>query len=345
MRLNQKLLYTLWDAKLWLVLLLLTDDVFIFFMWLIDLASFHVLVWLMVSVSALLFLLAILLEWKREVRLDKARHQFIMDPDESNEKILCNLAPKSSEGQIHEIAKMLREFQEVCNEQKSLVLDYEDFIEAWVHEIKTPLSLMTLILDNRKDEMSQLVYQRIEYARNQMQEDVEQILYYARLKSVHKDYLFERVSLRSCCTDTVSEYKTFLEERGFNISIQVSDDMVVTDRRGLAFMLGQIINNSVKYAKETNKSPSIVFLSEPSTNDNFSFLTVRDNGIGVKASDLPFIFDKGFTGDTDEHRKKATGMGLYLVKQMANDLNISLDAYSEYGKGFEIIMKFPIVRD
>lgn len=345
MRLNKKLLNALLDAKPWLTLLLLTDGVFIFFMWLADPDAFHVLVWLMLSVSLLLFILAIFGVWKREIRLDKAWNQFLMKPDESNEKTLCQLAPKGSRQHIHEIETTLRDFKKVCNEQKALVLDYEDFIEAWVHEIKTPLSLVTLILDNRKDEMSPLVYQRIEYARNQTQEDVEQILYYARLKSTHKDYLFERVSLRQCCIDAVSEYKTFLEEQGFNISIQVSEEMVVTDRKGLDFMLRQIISNSVKYMKEANESPYIMFLSQPSINNNFSFLTVRDNGMGVKASDLPFIFDKGFTGDIDEHRKKATGIGLYLVKQMANDLNISLDVSSEYGNGFEIIMKFPVVND
>lgn len=63
----------------------------------------------------------------------------------------------------------------------------------------------------------------------------------------------------------------------------------------------------------------------------------------MKQADLPFVFDRGFTGDTDERKRKATGMGLYLAKQMAQNLNIELTAVSEYGQGFTLSLEFPVV--
>ena len=73
-------------------------------------------------------------------------------------------------------------------------------------------------------------------------------------------------------------------------------------------------------------------------------LSVEDNGIGVKKYDLPYIFQKGFTGDSTDSRKKATGIGLYLVKKMADDLNLRLEATSQWGKGFKIVIFFPKLR-
>jgi len=72
-------------------------------------------------------------------------------------------------------------------------------------------------------------------------------------------------------------------------------------------------------------------------------LSISDNGIGVRSSDLPYIFEKGFTGNSGDGRKKATGMGLYLAKEIAKDLNILLNVESEWGKGFTMKILFPIV--
>ena len=74
-------------------------------------------------------------------------------------------------------------------------------------------------------------------------------------------------------------------------------------------------------------------------------LSVRDNGIGVKPSDLPFVFEKGFSGDNQEVNKKTTGMGLYLVREMAESLMLTCEARSEYGKGFQVDIRFPVVRE
>ena len=101
-------------------------------------------------------------------------------------------------------------------------------------------------------------------------------------------------------------------------------------------MLGQIIGNAVKYSGET----PVLTLSLAHTAGE-TILSVTDNGVGVKAHDLPYIFQKGFTGDSAAHRKKATGMGLYLTQRMADDLKLKLEAESEYGRYFRMAIRFP----
>lgn len=93
-------------------------------------------------------------------------------------------------------------------------------------------------------------------------------------------------------------------------------------------MLGQIVSNAIKYSGDSPMLTISMIHSETA-----DILSVEDNGIGVKKYDLPYIFQKGFTGDSTGNRKKATGMGLYLVKKMAGDLNLHLEATSQCGKG------------
>ena len=190
--------------------------------------------------------------------------------------------------------------------------DYEEYVEGWAHEAKTPLSLLTMLLDNRSDEMSPPLQAKLDYVRSQLQEDVTQMLYYARLKSSTKDYRFEDVNLNDCLGEVLEDYAPLLEEKQFVILNKLQSETVYTDRRGLQFMLGQIVSNAIKYSSDSPMLTISMIHSETA-----DILSVEDNGIGVKKYNLPYIFQKGFTGDSTDSRKKATGMGLYLVKKMA----------------------------
>jgi hypothetical protein len=113
------------------------------------------------------------------------------------------------------------------------------------------------------------------------------------------------------------DYRPLLEEKGFRVEIRPTDETVFADRRGLCFLLGQVVSNSVKYALE---KPVLTFSLE--SNDTATVLSIRDNGPGVRACDLPYVFEKGFTGDSGHEKNKATGMGLYLAREVAKDLGI-----------------------
>ena len=166
--------------------------------------------------------------------------------------------------------------------------------------------------------------------------------------------------------EVLEDYRILLEEKAFRVVVSIpgqkrpdktcslSEKMdgkmsgmmqeqgvaaaVYADRRALHFLLAQVISNAVKYSRE-NPELEITFIPTGHSRT----LLVRDNGMGVRACDLPHIFDKGFTGDSGENRQKATGMGLYLVRELAREMNLTLEAESEWGEGFEIRILFPRV--
>lgn len=178
----------------------------------------------------------------------------------------------------------------------------------------------------------------MDYIRNKIQEYVEQILFYARLKSDKKDYVFEQIPLLEIMEDILEDYAPLLEEKNFIIRKESLQTTVFSDKRSLKFLLSQIISNSIKYTKN-GEIPKLDIKYE--LLDSRNALIIKDNGIGVKSYDLPYIFEKGFTGDSGDNRKKATGMGLYLVKEIAGYLNLELDVKSEWMSGLEVIIIFP----
>ena len=139
----------------------------------------------------------------------------------------------------------------------------------------------------------------------------------------------------------LEDYSLLLKEKNFRITVQVPEFSAFTDRRGMSFLLGQIISNAVKYSDSRKSQPELaISLEQLETED---VLHICDNGVGVKECDFPYIFEKGFTGDSADAGMKATGMGLYLSRKMADDLGLGLEARSQSGRGFEMSICFPKV--
>ncbi len=323
----------------WLLLLFGMDIFAVLLLWLSDersLASLSVVIFL---ASALLFIILFLVLGHFEQKKKQAFLDFLTEPDNYHEEKLLKTICASETDAVRLLGKVLREKELACSKMETDLIDYEEYVEEWVHEAKTPLSLLTMILDNRKDEISPPVLFKLDYIRSQLWEDVNQILYYARLKGTQKDYLFESVDIRACIEDVLEDYRPLLTEKQFLIQNQIVSASVFTDQRGIRFILSQIISNAIKYSADTPKL--IITLEHTHTAD---ILSIQDNGIGIRSCDLPYIFEKGFTGETVDNRKKATGMGLYLSKKMADDLALHLDVQSEWKKGFKISIFFPIIR-
>ena len=322
----------------WLLLLLGGDCFCFIILWISDIQAFQTLIELVVLTSILLFSAILFVLNKRETRRELFR-DFLSDPTICNEERLLSVISREEGESIRLLASVLQEHKNESSSMADALRDYEEYVEGWAHEAKTPLSLLTMLLDNRIDEISPSLQAKLDYVRSQLQENVTQMLYYARLKSSTKDYRFEDVNLNDCLGEVLEDYAPLLEEKQFVILNKLQYETVYTDRRGIQFMLGQIVSNSIKYSSD---SPMLMISMIHS--ETADVLSVEDNGIGVKKYDLPYIFQKGFTGDSTDSRKKATGIGLYLVKKMADDLNLRLEATSQWGKGFKIVIFFPKLR-
>lgn len=335
----------------WLALILCIDGFAVLLLWLADVRAFKALVGVIVLASALLAVSALGIAGYQSFRRERAFLEFLNTPDDKHEEMLAGLTGPAETGALRKLGETLRSKERAYGQALSRAEDYEEYVEAWAHEIKTPLSLLTLLLDNHREELSENVGFKLDAIRSAMQEYVEQMLYYARLKSTRKDYLFERVSIRECVEEVLEDYQILLEEKGFAVVFcgwpkestesaytEEFEDNAYADRRGLHFILSQIISNAVKYSKE-NPRLEICLLRGV----HGRILAVKDSGIGVRSCDLPHIFDKGFTGGGGEERRKATGMGLYLARGIAQEMNVRLEAESEQGKGFEMRIVFPVI--
>ena len=321
----------------WLAYALAGDLFFMVLLWFRDVSAFSALALSIVLFSVLSFLLVCLIILASESRMSRALDAFLSNPDEDHAQILLSKLKGAEMRRTKEMCDLLVQDRERLGREIVRNEDYEEYVEAWAHEAKTPMALLTMILDNNRDTLDPEMVYKIEYIRTRLNECVDQMLQYSRIQGEKKDYLFERIEIKDVISEVIEEYRPLLEEKDFLVINHVSEEKLYGDRRALRFILGQIVSNSIKYSSE---EPKLEFSVEGGNR-----LVIEDNGIGIKSCDLPFIFERGFTGDTGEARKKATGMGLYLVKKMSDDMNFVLDVASEAGKGFKIVVQYPVIEN
>lgn len=223
---------------------------------------------------------------------------------------------------------MLEKIGNIEKERK----EYKEYIEQWVHETKTPIAAMKLLCENNRCDFTRELLAELE----QVNHYTEQALYYARSEHTEKDYIIQEIDLESVVHGAVSDHKYLLRQNAVTVAVDEMEEHVYTDDKWLRFILNQLIGNAVKYRGE---QPRIHFYSVKK-NDTVS-LMVEDNGIGIAESDLPRIFDKGFTGSNGRKQQSSTGIGLYLCKKLCGKLGIDLEAFSK-GEGATVVLSFHI---
>ena len=150
------------------------------------------------------------------------------------------------------------------------------------------------------------------------------------------DFVLEKVSVDGVIRDTIKKYAKIMIRRHIGINYSGTGQEVYTDGKWLAFMLEQILSNAIKYTPQ-----GVVTIETAEEKDRF-FITIKDTGIGIKAEDLPRVFEKGYTGYNGHADKKATGIGLYLCRQMADKLGHTIRMESEIGKGTKVWIGFDL---
>lgn len=224
-----------------------------------------------------------------------------------------------------------------------------DYYSMWVHQIKTPISAMKLLLEVEREELGQLMCddEQSQYLLSdnmdsfedelfRIEEYVSMALQYQRVSSTENDFVLEKVSVDGVIRDTIKKYAKIMIRRHIGINYSGTGQEVYTDGKWLAFMLEQILSNAIKYTPQ-----GVVTIETAEEKDRF-FITIKDTGIGIKAEDLPRVFEKGYTGYNGHADKKATGIGLYLCRQMADKLGHTIRMESEIGKGTKVWIGFAL---
>lgn len=210
--------------------------------------------------------------------------------------------------------------------------EYREYIEQWVHEIKTPITAARLICQNTDSNTRRKLLMELA----QIDAHVERALFYARTENPEKDFIISKTDLSAICEEAIQNHKSLLIQNGIRVETQDLDEIVYTDRKWVSFMLGQLLQNAARYHGEK----PVITLSGKRLERHVQ-LAVQDNGIGISTHELPRVFDRGFTGRNGRNRGGSTGMGLYLCKKLADALEIGLEIQSTEGLGTCVTLTFP----
>lgn len=227
---------------------------------------------------------------------------------------------KITEEKLNSIIKRLIELNyENTTRLKYIQQNNFEYFTVWVHQIKTPISAVQMILQSEDISAGSAISAELFH----IEQYTEMALQYIRLDSDSSDFVITNYSLDLIIRQAVRRYAPLFIRRKLSIDYQPADAEIITDEKWLCFVVEQLLSNGVKYT--VKGCISIRFKND--------ILSVSDTGIGISPEDLPRIFEKGYTGMIGRMDKKSTGLGLYLCKKICNKLGHKLYAESEVGKG------------
>ena len=213
------------------------------------------------------------------------------------------------------------------------LLDFKEYIELWIHEIKLPIASLTLLNHNQKKKIDKRYVEQI----RKIDDYVDQILYFVRSENAEKDYLIKETNLKKVINNVAMKNKDDLLENNINFLVEAKDVMVLTDSKWLEYIINQIVSNSIKYIR--NDVDSIIKLQVEDLTNQIN-LHIYDNGIGIPEKDIRRVFEKTFTGENGRNRSKSTGMGLYIVKKLCTKLGHKIIIESVQNEYTEVIIAF-----
>ena len=285
-------------------------------------------VWAVVLLSGLF-----LTYWKRKQQMQKlldmagwlSERYLISEvmelPEQAEDQVYYQLLKMAGKSMLEQIGEVRRER-----------LEYKEYIEQWIHEIKTPITAMKLLCENHRTDWTKELLLELEKTNR----FTEQALYYARSEHTEKDYSVREMSLAQVVHQAIADNKYLLLQSGVRLEVEEMADTVYSDEKWVRFILNQLIANVVKY-----RSGQPVLRFSTRRQQDQVILVVEDNGIGISPADLPRVFEKGFTGQNGRMVQQSTGIGLYLCKRLCDKLGIGIAAESS-GQGTAISLAFHI---
>ncbi|MCJ8007071.1 sensor histidine kinase [Lederbergia wuyishanensis] len=313
------------------------DNRLLLLIFFLALAFISIIIWLdpnmHIHLSNLLYLLFILTllfslfflydyrkkkEFYRELK-EKIEGGYILEPSQkskSEEKLfieLLNTHKQQYEQKIESIKKEQKEFHE--------------YLTSWVHEIKTPISVTKMMIET--DQLSSSLEEEI----GKIDHLVEQALYYNRTSDFSKDYFIQEIDVEQIIKEAIKGNRKLFLSKKIRIQLDLTSLEVLTDKKGLLFIVNQFLSNSLKYTPGGGEISVHI-------QQNERRIIIRDNGMGVPSEDLPRVFQKGFTGKNGRQVAASTGMGLYLANKIATKLGHQLSIHSREGSYTEASIYF-----
>ena len=315
----------LWSSYLkrnlgWIAVILLT----IFSMSVIvELNGVHISEWIYGTILCIFFLLVIggvdfYLYYRRHRNLQKMQEIV---------KISVNALDMPKDQIEEDYQKLLQIVHEdkvkAVNDLESGKKDMAEYYTMWVHQIKTPIAAMRLLLQSEDTPKSRECAEELFH----IEQYVEMALHYSRLDSDTTDFVIRKTSLDEIVREAVRKYAKLFIRKKIRLDYQPLNIEVLTDEKWLEFVIEQILSNAVKY---TPKGTVSIYMENEDT------LIIEDTGIGIRAEDLPRVCERGYTGYNGHSDKRSTGIGLYLCRRVLEQMSHSIEIESEMGKGTRV---------
>ncbi|MFC4556837.1 sensor histidine kinase [Virgibacillus kekensis] len=226
--------------------------------------------------------------------------------------------------------------QEINALQTEKELEF-NFIQQWVHQMKTPVSVMDLTLQKERMNLPENVFHSMQEEIEKLEQGLDQALYLSRLQKFDRDFHVQRLSLKQLVRESIQDFKSSFIRNSIFPEVTIEENCeVATDPKWIRFVINQLISNAIKYSNPN--SEKIYFTGEQQ--EKSVTLTIRDTGCGIPFQDLSRVFDPFFTGLNGRKFRESTGMGLYLAHQICERLDYNITVQSAANKGTEVTLRF-----
>ncbi len=249
------------------------------------------------------------------------------------------------------VTRLSTEIVQLSGQAHRAEADRREYYATWVHQIKTPITVMRLLLSNGETAYDDETLRKLNSELFKIEQYVEMALSYTRLSSGGSDYMFKRHDIDAITRAAIRKYAQLFISKKLKVDYTPIEFSAVTDEKWLQFCIEQILSNAVKYT-----GGALPFSAEDSCRGCISVrgeailqgsggnaayaLVISDNGIGIAAEDIPRVFDMGYTGYNGRADKKSTGIGLYLCKQALTRIGHGISIESAVGVGTTVRIEF-----
>ncbi|WP_020617235.1 sensor histidine kinase [Paenibacillus daejeonensis] len=231
------------------------------------------------------------------------------------------------------LEKQHRHYMQRVQQLENQQAQHLSFMQLWVHQMKTPLSVLDLMLQDSGEARDESMREETE----RLKSGLEMVMYMARLQTFEQDFYIERVTLREVVNEVILEHKRLLIRSALYPQLAVDEALQVeTDRKWLRFVLQQLITNAAKYGASGGKLAIRAY-----TSGRAVYLEVEDGGVGIPAADQGRIFRPFFTGENGRAFKESTGMGLYIVSSVLERMGHHIEVESVEQQGTRMRVIFP----
>lgn len=256
---------------------------------------------------------------------------YLQEEWEQNPDVFLDLTEQSTTALEAEYQKILLDMQEknqtLLKETEKKQMERNDYFLLWTHQIKTPMAALRLLLEQREDSMN------LKQELFKIEQYVDMMLQYQRLSDISNDLLLKEEELGNLIRRAVKKFGIIFIQKGIRLDLAEFESKIVTDEKWFCFAIEQILSNSLKYS---DGGSIRIYLTDQEIGK--LTLCIEDEGCGIKAEDLPRIFERGFTGYNGRGSAKSTGIGLFMCKQILNKLGFEIWVHSEEGRGTKVYL-------